>query len=104
MWLLTNNWTLLGGICAWRSHCATCSTVQVSEGVIILELVSTARRRVAAGLAALDTERADELSRNDWYRLHRALVVAMQTETGPKELGPPDDGYRTPPRVHYPIP
>ena len=42
-------------------------------------------------LAAFDAARADELSRNDWYRLHRALVVAMQTETGAKELGPPDD-------------
>ena len=39
MWLLTNAWTLLGGICAWRSQWATCSTVQASEGVIELSIL-----------------------------------------------------------------
>ena len=30
---------------------------------------------------AIDRARADDLSRNDWYRLHRALVVALQTRS-----------------------
>ena len=32
-----------------------------------------------AELRALDAARADALSRNDWYRLHRQLTVALQT-------------------------
>lgn len=42
-------------------------------------------------LRALDPERAMQLSRNDWYRLHRALVVAMQTQTHASSILAPDD-------------
>ena len=48
----------------------------------------------AAGLALLeaaDPERAALLTRNDWYRLHRALVVAEQTESAVAELPKPED-------------
>ena len=39
-----------------------------------------------AALAELDAARAGQLYPNDWYRLHRALVVAMQGgETQPEE-------------------
>ena len=39
-------------------------------------------------LAALDAARAAQLSRNDWYRLHRALVVAMQGGSAPPAEAP----------------
>jgi tRNA dimethylallyltransferase len=42
-------------------------------------------------LRRLDPSRAAQLSRNDWYRLHRALVVAMQTETTREEASAPAD-------------
>jgi len=42
-------------------------------------------------LRALDGPRAAQLSANDWYRLHRALVVAMQTRSQAAALPPPPD-------------
>ena len=42
-----------------------------------------------AQLATLDSERASQLSRNDWYRLHRALVVALQTRSESPAAAPP---------------
>ena len=39
-------------------------------------------------LAALDPARAEKLSRNDWYRLQRALCVALQTGTAASALAP----------------
>lgn len=47
-----------------------------------------------SGLALLehvDPGRAAQLTRNDWYRLHRALVVAEQTERPVAELPPQED-------------
>ena len=48
----------------------------------------------AAGLQllqALDPDRAAELSRNDWYRLDRAIGVALQTGSAASELPRPAD-------------
>ena len=44
-----------------------------------------------AKLQALDPKRATELSRNDWYRLQRAICVALQTESTASALPRPDD-------------
>ena len=44
-----------------------------------------------AKLQALDPKRALKLSRNDWYRLQRAICVALQTESTASELPRPDD-------------
>ena len=42
-------------------------------------------------LRALDPARADKLSRNDWYRLQRAICVALQTDSTAAQLPKPDD-------------
>jgi len=42
-------------------------------------------------LRALDPERAQQILKNDWYRLHRAIVVAMQTQSQAASLPLPDD-------------
>ena len=42
-------------------------------------------------LAELDPARAAQLSRNDWYRLNRALCVAQQTASTAADLPPPAD-------------
>lgn len=47
--------------------------------------------RGLAELTKLDPARAEQLSRNDWYRLQRAIVVARQTATTAADLGPPPD-------------
>ena len=44
-----------------------------------------------AQLEELDPERATQLSKNDWYRLERALTVAKQTNTTVGSLPPPED-------------
>lgn len=44
-----------------------------------------------AELQKLDPKSAEKLSRNDWYRLQRALEVAQQTQSTAAELPPPPD-------------
>lgn len=67
------------------------------------EIAERARQRLApfeaagdweAGLAILgelDAARAAQLGRNDWYRLHRAVVVAMQGSSSPAADVPSDE-------------
>lgn len=44
-----------------------------------------------AKLEELDPVRAAQLSRNDWYRLQRAICVALQTDSTAAALSRPDD-------------
>ena len=67
------------------------------------EIAERVRQRLApfeaagdweAGLAILgelDAARAAQLGRNDWYRLHRAVVVAMQGGSSPAAEAPSDE-------------
>ena len=63
---------------------------QVRELLAPLEAANDWARGLAE-LQKLDPARAEQLSRNDWYRLQRAIVVARQTESTAADLGPPAD-------------
>ena len=55
-------------------------------------------RDTAARLGVDEAEVRRRVARRGW------MGEAFERDVELSELGPPDDGYRTPPRVHYPIP
>ena len=55
-------------------------------------------RETAARLGVDEAEVRRRVARRGW------MGEAFERDVELSELGPPDDGYRTPPRVHYPIP
>ena len=68
--------------------------VIVDEVCVCVRAARGGGRLGKGGLAQLeerDPERATQLSKNDWYRLERALTVAKQTNTTVGSLPPPED-------------
>ena len=55
-------------------------------------------RDTAARLGVDEAEVRRRVARRGW------MGEAFERDVELSELGPPDDGYRTPPRVHYPTP
>ena len=70
---------------------------------------STIPRWRAQGRAAITRETAQRLGMDEAFVRREAARrhfwgEAYERDVELSELGPPDDGYRTPPRGHYPIP
>jgi len=70
---------------------------------------STIPRWRAQGRAAIIRETAQRLGMDEAFVRREAARrhfwgEAYERDVELSELGPPDDGYRTPPRGHYPIP